>query len=102
MPKYTSISPYDLILGDLHHGVNASVAGVTDRDGEAVVLEPGQIIDVPEGIHHAFLVDHDADSHVVRGESSDKKAKPTRGDSSSVADLNVSEETTTVTDSATN
>lgn len=94
MPTYTSISPYDLILGDLHYGVNASVEGVTDRDGEAVVLEPGQIIDVPEGIHHAFLVEHNAGSPVERGELPDKKAKATRGD------VTVSEETTTVTDSA--
>lgn len=94
MPTYTSISPYDLILGDLHYGVNASVEGVTNRDGEAVVLEPGQIIDVPEGIYHAFLVEHTGGSSVERGDAPEKKAKATRGD------VTVPEETTTVTDSA--
>jgi hypothetical protein len=90
MPTYISNSPYDLIFGDLHYGVNAFVDGVTDRDGQAVVLGLGEIIDVPEGINHAFLIEQDADFNLPN-----KKVKPSRGD------VTVSEETLTVTDSVT-
>jgi hypothetical protein len=55
MPKYVFTSPEPMVFGDLHYGENAEVEGVSDRDGQAVVLFEGDVITTKDSIEHAFL-----------------------------------------------
>jgi hypothetical protein len=98
MPTYTYNGSEPLIFGDLHYGVNASVNGVTDRAGEAVVLKSGDVLSTDEAIFHAFLIPHEAtiDSAV---DAPAAKGKASKGD---VPDVTVPEATPTPADSATN
>jgi hypothetical protein len=52
--KYEFTGETPLIFGDLHYGVNATVAGV-DADGSAVVLSKGDVVETADPISHAFL-----------------------------------------------
>lgn len=88
MPRYTYTGQEPLIFGDLHYGDNASVDGVTGRDGEAVVLISGDVVTTTETITHAFLMQHTEGVTIDRGSvtPSKKSSKadsglPTRGDS---------------------
>ena len=96
MPRYTYNGQQALVFGDLHYGVNASVDGVTDRDGEAVVLQSGDVVTTNEVVTHAFLLQHDEGESPARGEVTEKKTKAAKGDATVV-----SEDPTTPADAAT-
>lgn len=53
MPKYRSLSPYELILGNFHYGVNAHHEDKTKHG--AVVLIPGEIIELDEEFDHPLV-----------------------------------------------
>lgn len=85
MPTYTFIGEQSMIFGDLHYGKGASVEGVTDREGEAIVLTSGDILSTSEPITHAFLIAHE-EGTIDRGEQPTKKSKSTKGDVSPSSD----------------
>lgn len=51
MPNYRSLSAHEFILSDLHYGVEVEANG----EQGAVVVRPGQIIELPEGYESPLL-----------------------------------------------
>lgn len=70
MADYKNVSPFDIIFGDFHYGVNASVEGAPKKlYGQPVVLKPGDVISVDGTIEHAHL--EEVKSKVVKSSKKD-------------------------------
>jgi len=55
MAKYKFVGNDGTIFGDFHYGVNATVEGVEDRDGQTVVLNNGDIFVTDTVVDHGLL-----------------------------------------------
>ena len=56
MPNYVFTGPVPMIFGGFKYGDGITVAGVTDKDGQTVVLTPNDSVVSQIAIDHAYLV----------------------------------------------